>query len=254
MMRSSCARLTSGPQTSDPGRNTKAGQASQIWTPSRRVARLSCVSQMAMTPLRGCRFALGSWGCCCGTLVEIRATATYGQRIVGQRSMPAGRQRCSDGVRQRIRLEPASVLTLSRYELLSNGFGRRMSAVASPEFDLRLLEVAADGLLADAEALGDVVARHSQRYQPQDCELPRRDGRPIAELPWLVSGHIFEPRRSKSRSSDQKYSQRVRQQVAEDLPRPVGHQPALGDATGERVADAVFQREFIWPTIDADRL
>src|SRR6185369_7135907 len=52
------------------------------------------------------------------------------------------------------------VLTLSGYQLLSYGLGRRVSAVASPEFYLHFLEVTAHGLFTDAEPLRDVIACH----------------------------------------------------------------------------------------------
>jgi hypothetical protein len=104
------------------------------------------------------------------------------------------------------------LLTLSGYQLLSNGLGRRVSAVASPELGLNLLEVAAHGLLTEAEPLGDLPSETnrntaSSRGVMRDW-LPNRLGsspitcssrdaaNPAAAISRIRSGGVSKPLRT----------------------------------------------------------
>src|SRR5262249_20936670 len=120
----------------------------------------------------------------------------------------------------------------SRNQLLPDSLRRCVGAIASSQFGLRLLEVAAHCFFADAKALGDLVASHPQRYQPQDRELARRYTRLVGKALWAVADHLFQPRGHEPRGGDQKDPQRVCQQIAQHLPGPIGNQPSLADATG----------------------
>ena len=90
----------------------------------------------------------------------------------------------------------------SGYQLLPDSLRRCVGAIASSQFGLRLLEVAADRFFTDAKALGDFVASHPQRYQPQDRELARRYTRLVWKAVWAVADHLFEPRRHEPRGGD----------------------------------------------------
>jgi hypothetical protein len=81
-------------------------------------------------------------------------------RLRHYRSVPGAlkaRSRCIVASERR-----STRFTSSGYQLLSNGFGRRVSAVASTEFDLHFFQVSPHGLFTDAELLCDFPASHPQ--------------------------------------------------------------------------------------------
>src|SRR6476659_2160696 len=108
----------------------------------------------------------------------------------------------------------------------------------------------ADRLLANTEQFGDLVGCPPQRRQPQDGQLPGCYGWSVSNL--SRADHLFELLSSKSGGRNQKKPQWFRQHVGKDLAGPVRHQPALANATGQCIADAVFEREFIRPPLGAD--
>ena len=63
------------------------------------------------------------------------------------------------------------------YQVVAQSITRGLSSIANSELHLRLLDVAADRLLAEAECLSDVRGLVAHRYHAQDGKLARGQAR-----------------------------------------------------------------------------
>src|SRR5262245_30774453 len=99
-----------------------------------------------------------------------------------------------------------------------------MGPVQRAELALRLLEMAANGLLAEPEQFGNPLIRAPQRDEAQDRQLPGSEANPVVGA-CRVLGDLIKPQGGKARGSLQHNTDRRRENGAEGARGPIGKEP-----------------------------